>query len=53
MLANLENKAVPTGLDNVSFQPYPKEEQCQRMFKLPYNCAHFTGSQGNAQDPSS
>ena len=20
----------------------PKEKQCQRMFKLPYNCTHFT-----------
>ena len=26
---------------------------CQRMFKLPYNCAHFACQQGNAQNPSS
>ena len=40
--ANLENSAVATGLENVSFHPSPKEEQCQEMFKLPHNCAHFT-----------
>ena len=31
----------------------PKEEQCQRMFKLPYSCTHFTCQQGNAQNLSS
>ena len=40
--ANLENSAVATGLGKVSFHPNPKERQCQRMFKLPYNCTHFT-----------
>ena len=30
-----------TGLEKVSFHDNPKEEQCQRMFKLPYNCTHF------------
>ena len=25
------------------FIPIPKKKQWQRMFKLPYNCAHFTG----------
>ena len=34
--------AVATGLEKVSFHPNPKERQCQRMFKLSYNCAHFT-----------
>ena len=29
-----ENSAVVTGLENVSFHSNPKEEQCQRMFKL-------------------
>ena len=24
------------------FIPIPKERQCQRMFKLPYNCTHLT-----------
>ena len=27
-----------------SFHSNPKEGQCQRMFKLPYNCTHFTSS---------
>ena len=35
MLANLENLAVATGLEKVSFHSNPKERQCQRMFKLP------------------
>ena len=26
----------------VSFHSNPKEGQCQRMFKLPHNCPHFT-----------
>ena len=39
---NLENSAVGTGLEKVSFHPNPKERQCQRMFKLPHNCTHFT-----------
>ena len=26
----------------VSFHSNPKERQCQRMFKLPYNCTHLT-----------
>ena len=42
MSVNLENSAVATGMEKVSFQSNPKEGQCQRMFKLPYNCAHFT-----------
>ena len=29
---NLENSAVATGLENVSFHYIPKEEQYQRMF---------------------
>jgi len=37
MQANLENSAVATGLEKVSFHSNPEEEQCQRMFKLPYN----------------
>ena len=31
MPANLENSAVATGLENVSFHSNPKERQCQRM----------------------
>ena len=33
MPANLENTAVATGLENVSFHSNLKERQCQRMFK--------------------
>ena len=29
MPANLENSAVTTGLEKVSFHSYPKEKQCQ------------------------
>ena len=42
MPAHWENSAVATGLEKVSFHSYPKERQCQRMFKLPYNCTHLT-----------
>ena len=42
MSANLENSAVATGLEKVSFHSNPKERQCQRMFKLPHNCTHLT-----------
>ena len=36
----------------VSLHSNPKEKQCQRMFKLPYNCTHFTCQQDYAQNPS-
>ena len=42
MPANLENSAVATGLEKVSFHSNPKERQYQRMFKLPPNCTHLT-----------
>ena len=38
MPANLENLAVATGLEKVSFHSNPKERQCQRMLKLLHNC---------------
>ena len=44
MSANLENSAVATGLKKVSFHSNPKENQCQRMLKLPHNCTHLTSS---------
>ena len=34
MPANLENSAVATGLEKVSFHSNPKERQCQRMLNL-------------------
>ena len=42
MPANLENSAVATGLEKVSFHSNSKERQYQRMFKLPLNCTHLT-----------
>ena len=37
--ANLENSAVATGLEKVSFHSNPNERQCQRMIKLLHNCS--------------
>ena len=34
MSVNLENAAVATGLEKVSFHSNPKEKQCQRMLRL-------------------
>ena len=42
MSANLENSAVATGLEKVSFHSNPKERQSQRMLKLPHNCTRLT-----------
>ena len=39
---HLENSAVATGLEKVSFHSNPKERQCQRMLKLPHDCTHLT-----------
>ena len=39
---NLENSAVATGMEKVSFHSNPKERQCQRMLKLLHNCTHLT-----------
>ena len=44
MPANLENSAVATGLEKVSFHSNLKERQDQRMFKLPYSSTHLTVS---------
>ena len=44
MPANLENSAVTTGLEKVTFHSNPKERQCQRMLKLLHNCTHFKAS---------
>ena len=38
----LENSAVATGLEKVSFHSKSKERQCQRMLKLQHNCTHLT-----------
>ena len=42
MATNLENSAVATGLEKVSFHSNPKERQCQRMLKLLHNCTYLT-----------
>ena len=42
MPADLENSAVATGLEKVSFYSDPKEGQCQRILKLLHHCIHFT-----------
>ena len=38
----MENSAVATGLEKVSFPSNPKESQCQKMLKLLHNCTHLT-----------
>ena len=42
MPASLENSAVATGLEKVSFHCNLKERQCQGIFKLLHNCTHLT-----------
>ena len=42
MSANLENSAVGTGLEKVSFHSNSKERQCQRMLKLLHNYTYLT-----------
>ena len=42
MPTNLENSAVATGLEKVSFHSNPKGRQSQRMLKLSHNCTHLT-----------
>ena len=58
MPANMENSAVATGPEKVSFHSNPKEGQCQRMFKLPHNGIHLVAqtvkvSAYNAGNPGS
>ena len=45
MPANLENSAVATELEKVSFHSNPKDGQCQRMLKLLHNCTHLSSAQ--------
>ena len=39
---HLENSAVATGLEKVSFHSNPKERKNQKMLKLLHNCTHLT-----------
>ena len=48
MPANLENSAVVTGLEQVSFHSIPKDGQCQRMLKLSHSYTHLICLQSNA-----
>ena len=43
LLCALENWAVATEMEKVSFHSNPKERQCLRMFKLLHNCTDLTG----------
>ena len=45
----VELSTTATRLEKVSFHSNPKERKCQRMFKLPCNCSHFTCSKDYAQ----
>ena len=38
----LENSAVATGLEKVSFHSNLKVRQCQRLLTLPHNCPNLT-----------
>ena len=42
MPADMENSAVATGLEKVSFHSNLKEGQCQRMFKFYHTIAHIS-----------
>ena len=42
MLANLENSAVATGLEKVSFHSNPKERHAKECSDYPHNCTHLT-----------
>ena len=53
MPVDLENSAMATGLEKVSFHSNLKGRQCQRMLKLPHNCIHLTHEQNNAQNSPS
>ena len=44
MPANLENSAVATGLEKVSFHYNSRERQRLRMLKLWHNCTHLSAS---------
>ena len=39
---HLENTAVATGLEKVSFHSNPRERQCPKCSNLPHNCTHLT-----------
>ena len=50
---DMENSAVATGLEKVSFHFKPKERPCQEMLKLPHSFTHLTHQQSNARNSPS
>ena len=42
MSANLQNSAVVTGLEKVSFHSNPKEKAMSKNVQITYSCTHFT-----------
>ena len=48
MSANLENSAVATELEKVSFHSKTQERQRQRRLKLPHNITHLTCQSSNS-----
>ena len=53
MPANLENSAVATGLEKVSFHSNPKEGKCQKNGQTIIQLHSFYMLVRNAQNPSS
>ena len=53
MPAKLENSAVATEQEKVSFHSNIKEGQCQRIFTLLHNCTHFTCQKDQTQNHTS
>ena len=51
MSRNLENSAVATGLEKVSFHSNPKERQSQRVFKLPPQFSRQASQYENLEIP--
>ena len=53
MPENLENSAVATVMEKISFHYNPKEGQMPKSVQTITQCTHFSWGQGNAPNPSS
>ena len=53
MPANLENSAVDTGLEKVSFHSNPPKKAMPKMVQTTAQYIHLTREQGNAQNSPS
>ena len=51
MPAHLEDSAVATGLEKISFHSNPKEKQCQRMLKVKVKWSEVTQLCPTFSDP--